>query len=55
MSSSEPIPGLRRQHHLRPSSRGLLAWDVHRLIRLAEGLPVRTVPLADIREIDEPY
>ncbi|MEM1446035.1 MAG: hypothetical protein AAGF84_08275 [Planctomycetota bacterium] len=55
MSSSEPIPGLRRQYHFRASPRGLLAWDVHRLIRLAEGLPVQAVPLSDIREIDEPY
>ncbi|MEM8781784.1 MAG: hypothetical protein AAGE65_02920 [Planctomycetota bacterium] len=55
MDSSKRIAGLRMQYHFRESPRGLLAWDVHRLIRLAEGLPVRAVPLSDIREIDEPY
>ena len=30
-----------------PSERGLLVWDVDRLVRLAEELPSRLVPLAD--------
>lgn len=49
--------GLRRQYHFRPGPDGLRAWDVHRLIRLAreQALPVFELPLAAIRELDEPW
>jgi hypothetical protein len=46
---------MRKQYHLRPSAAGLLAWDVDRLIALTAGLPPRAVPLASIRELDEPF
>lgn len=46
---------MRRQYHLRPGPDGLRAWDVHRLIGLSRRLPVQQVPLADIRELDEPH
>jgi hypothetical protein len=46
---------MRKQYHLRPSQRGLLAWDVDRLVRLAAHLPRVAIPLAAIRELDEPY
>lgn len=46
---------MRKQYHLRPSAAGLLAWDVDRLIALTAGLAPRAVPLADIRELDEPF
>jgi hypothetical protein len=46
---------MRKQYHLRPSPAGLLAWDVHRLIALAQAYPVEFVPLAEIRELDEPF
>jgi hypothetical protein len=46
---------LRRQYHFRPGPQGLRAWDVHRLIALAETLPVEEVPLSAIRELDEDY
>jgi len=46
---------MRKQYHLRPSERGLLAWDVHRLVELTAGFPCRQVPLAEIRELDEDY
>lgn len=46
---------MRAQYHSRQTSRGRLIWDVRRLVALAEGLPVREVPLAKIRELDEPY
>jgi hypothetical protein len=49
------MKGLRKQYHFRPGPDGLRAWDVHRLIALAEPLPVIQVPLAAIRELDEPY
>jgi hypothetical protein len=46
---------MRKQYHLRPSPRGLLAWDVHRLITLTEtqALPHISIPIASIRELDE--
>lgn len=46
---------MRKQYHFRASERGLLAWDVHRLIRLAKDLPRVSVPLSAIRELDEPF
>ena len=49
------MKGLRKQYHFRPGPDGLRAWDVHRLIALVESLPVIEVPLAAIRELDEPY
>jgi len=49
------MDGLRKQYHFRPGPEGLRAWDVHRLIALAEPLPVIQIPLAAIRELDEPY
>lgn len=54
-NSDAALPGLRRQYHFRPGPRGLRAWDVHRLIRLTRGLPVIDVPLAALRELDQPY
>ena len=46
---------LRKQYYFRPSSRGLMAWDVDRLIRLTRRLPRKRVPLDSIRELDEPW
>ena len=46
---------MRRQYHFRNSEKGLLAWDVHRLIALSRDLPVMHVALAEIAELDEPY
>lgn len=46
---------MRKQYHLRPSERGLLAWDVDRLVALTSELPRVRVPLTAIRELDEPY
>lgn len=44
---------IRPQYHFRPSERGLLAWDVRRLVALSRGLPVHDVALSEIAEIDE--
>ena len=33
----------------------LLIWDVHRLVELAKPLPVKTVPLSSIHELDESF
>jgi hypothetical protein len=45
---------MRKQYYFRQSPRGLLAWDVDRLVHLARDFPVRAVPLAQIRELDAP-
>ena len=45
---------MRKQYYFRASPRGLLAWDVDRLVHLARDFPVRAVPLAQIRELDAP-
>jgi hypothetical protein len=46
---------MRKQYYFRQSSRGLLAWDVDRLVALSRDFPVLHVPLTDIREIGEPF
>ncbi len=43
---------MRKQYFFRPSERGLLAWDVDRLVRLSSALPVQRVPLSRIRELE---
>jgi len=46
---------VRKQYYFRPSSRGLLAWDVDRLVSLSANLPPKLVRLNAIRELDEPW
>src|SRR6478609_6594895 len=46
---------VRTQYHFWPGEQGWDAWDVARLIRLAEGLPVIDVPLDSISEVDTVY
>jgi len=46
---------VRKQYYFRPSPRGLLAWDVDRLVRLSSTLPCRRIALTRIRELDEPW
>jgi len=46
---------MRKQYHFRESERGLLAWDVHRLIELTRNVEPSEVDLSAIREIDELY
>jgi hypothetical protein len=46
---------MRKQYHLRNSDRGLLAWDVDRLVKLTAGFVILDVLLKDIRELDEPF
>lgn len=46
---------MRRQHYSVPVGGGLRdAWDVHRLVRLAGGLPVVETAIAALPEVDEP-
>ena len=44
---------MRKQYYFRASNRGLLAWDVDRLVELSKDLPRRRVPLNELRELDE--
>jgi len=46
---------MRTQYYFRQSERGLLAWDVDRLVKLSNGLPRKHVPLDSIRELDEEW
>ena len=46
---------MRKQYHFRPSAHGLKAWDVHRLVELTKNRPRFRLPLAAVRELDEPY
>ena len=46
---------MRKQYHFRPSTAGLRAWDVDRLVALSKHLQPELVPVASIRELDEPY
>jgi len=49
------MENIRAQYHFRKSDRGLLAWDVRRLIRLSKGLPSRVIRLSQIEELDEDH
>jgi hypothetical protein len=46
---------VRKQYYFRPSNRGLLAWDVDRLVQLSKELPRKQVLLTEIRELDEAW
>jgi hypothetical protein len=46
---------VRKQYYFRQSNRGLLAWDVDRLVELSINLPRKRVPLSAIRELDENF
>jgi hypothetical protein len=47
-------PRVRKQYYFRASPRGLLSWDVDRLVQLSQDLPRKYIPLSAIRELDEP-
>src|SRR5262245_43986829 len=46
---------MRKQYYFRSSDRGLLAWDVDRLVRLSSTLPRKLVQLRGIRELDDDW
>jgi hypothetical protein len=48
---------VRKQYHFWPAEdgNGFDAWDVNRLIELSRGLPVETVPLDAIDDLDTAY
>ena len=43
---------MRKQYYFRPSSLGLLAWDVDRLVQLSGRFERKRIPLSQIRELD---
>ncbi len=46
---------MRKQYYFRESARGLLAWDVDRLVELSSAFPRKMVPLSAIRELHESW
>lgn len=46
---------MRKQYHFRPSKHGYFAWDIDRLIELAEDFEHQWVALDSIRELDETF
>ncbi|MGQ0764220.1 MAG: hypothetical protein ACT4OZ_00970 [Gemmatimonadota bacterium] len=46
---------MRKQYYFLQTARGLLAWDVDRLIQLSASLPRTQVPLSRIRELEQPW
>lgn len=46
---------IRAQYFSQQSERGLLAWDVRRLVELTKDFPVEHIKISDIAELDEPH
>ena len=46
---------MRKQYHFRPSSNGLCAWDVDRLIELTKAIEPNFVLVSAIKELDENF
>lgn len=49
------MDGVRKQYYFRASARGLLAWDVDRLITLSKSFARKRVRIADLGELDRPW
>jgi hypothetical protein len=49
------MPQVRKQYHFWPAEAGFDAWDVGRLIALSRDLPVQTVAVDSIGEVDTAY
>jgi len=45
---------MRKQYHFWSTDQGVLIWDVDRLVELSAGFAPIDVPLAEIRELNEP-
>ena len=46
---------MRRQYHSQRVDGRNLIWDVHRLVKLTQNIPVQQVPLSSIAELDESF
>ncbi len=49
------VRAVRKQYRFRPSRSGLDAWDVDRLVAIADALPTEAIPLHVVREVDTVY
>lgn len=45
---------MRKQYYFRPSSNGIYAWDVDRLVELSREFETKEIVVESIRELDEP-
>jgi hypothetical protein len=55
MNDPDRAREMRKQYYFRQSERGLLAWDIDRLVALSASLPRESIPLNSLRELDEPW
>lgn len=46
---------IRPQYHFRSSNKGLLAWNVRRLIELAKSFKIKSIKLETIHEFDTEF
>lgn len=46
---------MRQQYHFRVINGKTLIWNVNKLVEWSKGLPMREIPLANIKEIDEAF
>ncbi|MES9828417.1 MAG: hypothetical protein ABW201_09145 [Candidatus Thiodiazotropha sp.] len=46
---------MRKQYHFRETKKGCLIWDVHRLVDMSQNLPLISIPLSEIKELDEDF
>lgn len=46
---------IRAQYHFRQSDRGLLAWDIRRLVELSRDFTIEHISVGDIAEVDETH
>ena len=46
---------MRKQYHFRPTERGVLIWDVDRLVDLSKSFQLIELPLSEIPELDESF
>ncbi len=46
---------MRKQYYFQPSKNGFYAWDVDKLVELSKALPIISVKLDTIKEIDENF
>ena len=46
---------MRKQYYFRPSKNGFYAWDVDKLVKLSQDLPIMDIELSKINELDGPF
>jgi len=46
---------MRKQYHFQPSAKGFYAWDIDKLVEKSKNLPVISIRLEEIKELDENF